>query len=65
MNNKIPDVNNVFTQLDAALALLARAKGSLPDPEYFHKSTESVRTLRLDGGFYQIVITQEEKEEQK
>ena len=27
MSNKVPDVPNVFTQLEAALCLLARAKG--------------------------------------
>ena len=54
------DVPNVFTQLEAALCLLARAKGENPQKQYFYNSTPNVAKLQLDGGTYQIVLTQEE-----
>ena len=57
---KTPDVPAVFKQLDAALCLLARAKGENPQKQYFFHSTPSVAKLQLDGGVYQIVLTQEE-----
>jgi hypothetical protein len=57
---KTPDVPNVFTQLTAALSLLARAKGENPQKQYFFNSTANVAKLHLDGGVYQIVLTQEE-----
>lgn len=65
MSTKIPDVNNVFTQLDAALCLLARAKGETPQKQYFFESTSTVRTLVLDGGKFNIVLTQVEEEAPK
>jgi hypothetical protein len=57
---KTPDVDNVFKQLDAALCLLARAKGENPAKQYFWNSTPNVAKLLLDGGTYQIVLTKEE-----
>jgi hypothetical protein len=54
---KAPDINNVFTQLDAALCLLARAKGDAPQKQYFFEKTPNVRMLVLDGGAYQVVLT--------
>lgn len=60
---KTPDVNNVFTQLEAALCLLARAKGDQPGKQYFVTQTTNVRRLVLDGGVYQIVLTQVEPED--
>ncbi len=63
--NKVPDVSNVFTQLDAGLCLLARAKGESPASQYFFHSTPCVAKLRLDGGVYQIVLTREEPTEDK
>ena len=65
MSHKIPDVPNVFTQLTAALSLLARAKGEEPKSQYFFNSTPNVAKLQLDGGTYQIVLTQEEPEPEK
>ena len=62
MSTKIPDVPNVFTQLEAALCLLARAKGESPAKQYFFHSTPNVAKLQLDGGVYQIVLTREEPE---
>ena len=60
MPKKIPDVPNVFTQLEAALCLLSRAKGENPPTKFFFHSTPNVAKLQLDGGTYQIVLTQEE-----
>lgn len=65
MSNKIPDVPAVFKQLDAALCLLARAKGESPQKQYFFHSTPNVAKLQLDGGIYQLVLTQEDPEEKK
>lgn len=62
MSNKVPDVPNVFTQLEAALCLLARAKGEQPARQYFYESTANVRHLLLDGGKYQIVLTKADEE---
>jgi hypothetical protein len=62
---KTPDVTNVFVQLTAALSLLARAKGEEPQKQYFFHSTASVATLQLDGGVYQVVLTQDEPTEEK
>lgn len=59
MSRKIPDANDVFTQLDAALCLLARAKGERPASEYFSLVPDmetDVRKLSLDGGIYSIAI---------
>ena len=63
MSNKIPDVQNVFIQLDAALCLLARSKGEAPQKQYFYHSTPNVAKLQLDGGTYQLVLTQESVDE--
>lgn len=63
MPKKIPDVPNVFTQLEAALCLLARAKGENPQPKFFFNSTPNVAKLQLDGGTYQIVLTAEDPPE--
>lgn len=57
MSRKIPDTDNVFTQLEAALCLLARAKGEAPAKQYFFKSTPSTAQLQLDGGTFNIVLT--------
>jgi hypothetical protein len=62
-NTKVPDVNNVFTQLDAALCLLARAKGEQSPKQFFFEQTPNVRKLVLDGGTFQVVLTQVEAEE--
>jgi hypothetical protein len=53
----IPNVDNVFTQLEAALCLLARAKGEVPAKAYFLKQSTNVSGLILDGGIFQVVIT--------
>jgi len=67
MTTKHPDVDNVFTQLEAALCLLARAKGETPQQVYFHASTVHVRRLLLDGKIFQVVLTDidDEKDEDK
>jgi len=65
VSKKTPDVPNVFTQLTAALSLLARAKGEEPQKQYFFNSTANVARLQLDGGIYQVVLTQIEEEEKK
>ena len=62
---KIPTVENVFTQLTAALSLLARAKGEAPQNQYFWNSTPNVAKLLLDGGTYQVVLTKVDEEETK
>ena len=54
-------MTSVFTQLDAALCLLARAKGEEPQKEYFWHSTPNVAKMLLDGITYQIAITQEQE----
>ncbi len=61
-SSKTPEVPNVFTQLEAALCLLARAKGERPQHQYFFNSTTNVAKLQLDGGSYQVVLTQDEPE---
>lgn len=58
MTTKVPDVNNIFTQLEAALCLLARAKGEAPQKKYFFTRTTNVRGLLLDNGTFQVVITE-------
>jgi hypothetical protein len=58
-----PDVDGVFTQLDAALCLLARAKGESPAKQYFTATTPNVRRLRLDGAVFQIVLTHVEEDD--
>lgn len=65
MSNKIPDVSNVFKQLDAGLCLVARVKQvSPPSAGHFVHSTPNVAELHLDGGVYQIVITQKDPPEE-
>lgn len=63
MSNRVPDIDNVFTQLDAALCLLARAKGQQPQQTYFVEKTKNVRHLILDGGAFQVVMTVLEPED--
>jgi hypothetical protein len=63
--HKIPDVENVFKQLDAGLCLVARVKGENPQKQYFFHSTPNVAKLQLDGGTYQLVLTKVDEEEAK
>jgi hypothetical protein len=57
MSGKTPDVSNVYTQLEAALCLLARAKGENPAKQYFYEVTPGICRLALDGGVFQVVVT--------
>jgi hypothetical protein len=65
MATKAPDVNNAFTQLEAALCLLARAKGESPAAQYFTEKTQHVRVLTLDGAEFQVVMTSADQGEEK
>lgn len=60
---KSPDVEKIFSALDAALCLRARASGEQPAKQYFWHSTPNVAKLLLDGGIFQIVLTPADEED--
>jgi hypothetical protein len=62
MSTNVTDVASVFLQLDAALCLLARAKGEKPQSQFFDQRSQHVCRLMLDGALFQVVITKVEED---
>lgn len=63
--NRKPDVDDVFSQLEAGLVIVDRVKQREPQKSYFRKVTTNVRRLMLDGKEFQVVLTEIEEDDDK